>query len=203
MKLNFMPAIQKSFESPQQNAYRAGMFFRYAHAGVCLIAIVFGLQTGAAEVFRVATYNVENYLDQRSGTRPAKSAEGRAKVCESIVALKPDVLALQEIGATNTLLELQSSLKTRGIDLPYWEYITGFDTNIHVAVLSRFPIIARHPLTNDNFLLNGSSYRVSRGFAQLDLQINPATVVTLIAVHLKSKRPIPQVSEADLRLAEA
>lgn len=169
------------------------------------LALLFWLPIAipAAEIFRIATYNVENYLDVASGTRPVKSEQARAKVRESILALKPDVLALQEIGGTNALLELQHSLKSCGLDLPEWEMVTGFDTNIHVAVLSRFPIIARRPQTNDYFLLNGSRFRVSRGFAEVDIRVNPNYSFTLITAHLKSRRPIPEADEADLRLEEA
>src|SRR5947207_15845254 len=83
-----------------------------------------------AETFRVATYNVESYLDEGTETRHAKSAESKAKVRESIVALKPDVLALQEMGSVGALLELRASLKTEGLDFPYWEHVAGYDTNI-------------------------------------------------------------------------
>jgi hypothetical protein len=38
----------------------------------------------AAEKFRVATYNLENYLEDARGTRPAKSPEAKAKVRESL-----------------------------------------------------------------------------------------------------------------------
>ena len=39
----------------------------------------------AAGTFRVATYNVENYLDQPTESRPhVKSAEAKAKIRESI-----------------------------------------------------------------------------------------------------------------------
>jgi hypothetical protein len=38
---------------------------------------------------------------------------------------------------------------------PFWDEITGYDTNIHLAVLSRLPIVARRPHTNENFLLDG------------------------------------------------
>jgi endonuclease/exonuclease/phosphatase family metal-dependent hydrolase len=171
-----------------------------------LLLLVLLLSEGllpAADTFRVATYNVENYLEQPSGTRPAKSDAAKAKVRESILALKPDVLALEEMGTTNALLELQGSLKTAGLQLPYWELVTGADTNIHVAVLSRFPITARQPLTNDSFLLNGRRFRVSRGFAQVDILVNPRLTFTLIAVHLKSKLAVPEADEADLRLEEA
>ncbi|MDB6022456.1 MAG: Endonuclease/exonuclease/phosphatase [Pedosphaera sp.] len=168
-----------------------------------LLALCLQLQLQAADSFRVATYNVENFLDQPSGTRPAKGEAAKAKVCESIVALKPDVIALEEMGGTNAFFDLQRSLKTNGLDLPFWEYVTGFDTNIHVAVLSRFPIAARQPHTNDSYLLNGSRFQVSRGFAQVDIQVNPGYTFTLLAAHLKSKRPIGAADEADMRLEEA
>src|SRR4029434_2970483 len=118
----------------------------------------------AASTFRVATYNLDNNVDMSAGTAPAKSAESKAKIREAIRALKPDVLALQEIGATNALLELRESLNADGVTFPYWEFVLGFDTNSHVAVLSKFPIIARRPHTNDAFLLYGRRFRVSRGF---------------------------------------
>jgi endonuclease/exonuclease/phosphatase family metal-dependent hydrolase len=113
------------------------------------------------------------------------------------------VIALQEMGTTNALLELRDSLKAEGLDYPYWEHVTGFDTNIHVAILSKFPFAARRPHTNDNFLLSGRRFRVSRGFAEVDIQVNPNYSFTLITAHLKSKRPIPQADEAEMRLEEA
>lgn len=174
---------------------------------VCAIlfsaAFCFGLPLHAADTFRVATYNIENYLDQPSGTRHAKSEAAKAKIRESILAIKPDVIALEEIGSTNAFLELQNALKTNGLDFSFSEYVTGFDTNIHVAVLSRFPFAARHPHTNESYLLNGERFFVSRGFAQVDIQVNPHYTFTLIAVHLKSKRPIAAADQADMRQEEA
>jgi endonuclease/exonuclease/phosphatase family metal-dependent hydrolase len=179
------------------------MVFIRVRVAIVLLAVGFIFQLQAQETFRVATYNVENYLDEKSGTRPAKSAAAKAKVRESILALKPDVLALQEIGGTNAFCELQGALKTNGLDLPYSEYVTGWDTNIHVAVLSRFPIEARHPQTNDFYLLNGNRLQVSRGFAQVDIRVNAGYAFTLITAHLKSKRLIPEANEEDMRLEEA
>jgi len=158
----------------------------------------------AADSFRVVSYNVENYLEQPTESRPhLKSTEAKSKVRESIQALKPDVLALQEIGSTNALLELRDSLKASGLDLPYWELVTGSDTNIHVAVLSRFPFTARRPHTKESFLLSGRRFRVSRGFAEVDIKVGANYSFTLITAHLKSKRPVPEADEADLRLREA
>lgn len=171
------------------------------------IAIVTLLGLGSwairAETFRVATYNLEGYLLEATENRPAKTAESRAKVGESIVALKPDVLALQEVGGTNALLELRDSLKASGLELPHWEHVAGPDTNIQVAVLSKFPFTARRPHTNDSFLLSGKRFRVSRGIAEVDIQVTPNYSFTLLSAHLKSKRPVFSADEAELRLEEA
>lgn len=163
-----------------------------------------GFVSSGAEIFRVATYNVENYLDQPTESRlRVKSAEARAKVRESIRAMNPDVLALEEMGGTNALLELRGSLKAIGLDYPEWELVCGMDTNIHVAVLSQLPIVARRPHTNDDYLLDGRRFRVSRGFAEVDIQAATNFTFTLIAAHLKSRRPVPEADEAEQRLEEA
>ncbi len=163
-----------------------------------------GLVSSGAETFRVATYNVENYLDQPTESRPhVKSNEAKAAVCESIRALNPDVLALEELGGTNALLELRGSLKAHGLDYPYWEFVSGMDTNIHIAVLSKLPIVASHPHTNDVYLLDGRRFRVSRGLAEVEIQVDTNFTFTLIAAHLKSRRPVPEADEAEQRFEEA
>jgi endonuclease/exonuclease/phosphatase family metal-dependent hydrolase len=156
------------------------------------------------EIFRVATFNVENYLDAPTETRPhIKSAEARAKVRESIEATNPDIIALEEVGTTNALLELRNSLKADGLNFPFWEHISGSDTNIHVAMLSRLPIIARHPHTNDEFLLDGKRFRVQRGFAEVEIEAATNFTFTLLAAHLKSRRLVSNADEKQERLEEA
>jgi endonuclease/exonuclease/phosphatase family metal-dependent hydrolase len=179
------------------------MKMRSGWYGTAVALAAASLLSARGENFRVATYNLENYLDEPTQTRFAKSAEARAKVHQSILALKPDVLAVQEIGNPSALAELQTSLKSEGLDLPHSEHVAGFDTNVHVAILSRFPFSARRPHTNDNFLLGGRRFRVSRGFGEVDVQVNPNYSFTLLTAHLKSKRPMPQAEEAELRLEEA
>jgi endonuclease/exonuclease/phosphatase family metal-dependent hydrolase len=187
---------------PVAAALNLPLFIRNLQLALCVVHFSFGV-AASAETFRVATYNLENYLAGASQTRPAKSVESRAKVRASIRALKPDVLAVQEIGGTNALLELRDSLKAEGLDLPFWEHIPAFDTNIQVAVLSRFPFTARRPHTNENFLLSGRRYQVSRGFAEVDVQVNTNYAFTLFAAHLKSKRAVGMADDAELRLEEA
>jgi endonuclease/exonuclease/phosphatase family metal-dependent hydrolase len=156
------------------------------------------------ETFRIVTYNVENYLDQPTETRrQIKSEESKKQVRANILALKPDVLAMEEMGQLSALKELQASLKAEGLDLPHIEHVHGWDTNIHVCVLSKFPIVARRPHTNDTFLLSGKRFHVSRGFSEMDIQVTPNYKFTLLGAHLKSRRPIPDADEAEMRTEEA
>ena len=161
------------------------------------------LPLAGAESFRVATYNLQNYLDAPAGSRPAKSEASRAKIRECIRESQADVLALQEIGGTNALLELRASLKAEGLDYPHWEHVSAWDTNIHLAVLSKFPIVARRPHTNDSFVLLAKQYHVRRGFAEVDIRVATNYSFTLITAHLKSRLPVYEANEAELRTEEA
>lgn len=171
----------------------------FAVFGILLLA-----SSLVAETFRVATYNVENYLDQPTETRRfVKSEPAKAKIRETIRAINPDVLALEEMGSTSALLELRASLKAEGCDFPYWEHVRGFDTNIHVAILSKLPFVASHPHTNENFLLDGRRFQVSRGFAEVEIRAASNFTFSVLAAHLKSRRPVASADEAELRLQEA
>jgi endonuclease/exonuclease/phosphatase family metal-dependent hydrolase len=175
--------------------------FRFLPA--ILLVAMFAWTSGAGTL-RVATYNVETYLDQPTESRAhAKSAEARAKVRECIRAAHADLLALEEMGETNALLELRASLQAEGENFSYWEHVQAFDTNIHVAVLSKLPIVARRPHTNDFFLLDGRRFQVKRGFAEVDIQAATNFTVTLLVAHLKSRLITPEADEAEERLGEA
>jgi endonuclease/exonuclease/phosphatase family metal-dependent hydrolase len=168
-----------------------------------IILLSAALTAQAAQTFRVGTYNVQNYLLEPIGTRPAKSEASRAKVRESIRALNADVLALQEIGGTNALLELREGLRRDGVDYPHWEVVHAWDTNIQVAVLSKFPITARTPHTNDSFVLLGKQHRVKRGFAEVRIEVNRDYSFVLFTAHLKSKLTAFEADEQELREQEA
>ena len=156
-----------------------------------------------AETFRVATYNLNNYFLTASDTRAAKTPESINQVHSNLLALKPDILAVQEMSGAAGLKHLQAALKTGGLDLPHFELITGGDTNIYVAVLSRFPIVNRRSHTNDSYLLHGRRFRIGRGFTEIDVQVNESYRLTVMATHLKSKRAVPTGDEAGMRLQEA
>jgi len=155
------------------------------------------------ETYRVMTYNLENYLLAPTATRKAKSPAARAKVAESILAGRPDILAVQEIGDVAALLDLQDGLRARGLDLPFWEHCRGWDTNIFTGVLSRYPILRRRAHTNESYLLKGRRWHLSRGIAEVEIAVTPGYRLTLMVAHLKSKRAIAEASESEIREQEA
>ena len=170
---------------------------------VLLALSVVAVSLPAADTLRIATYNLENYLETPVGTRPAKSDAAKAKIREGLRALHPDVVALQEVGGLAALQELRQSLKTDGLDYPYWELATGFDTNIFVGVLSKFPFAATRSHTNLSYLLGGSRLQVSRGFAEVEIKVNDRYRFTLLSAHLKSRRAVATADEGEMRAEEA
>lgn len=191
-----------------RRGWRRGWRGRVPSAWVAAWLILAGWAAGVGSAadparFRVMTYNVENYLLAPTESRKAKSPESRAKVAESIVAGRPDILALQEIGDLAALRELQGRLRERGLDLTHSELVRGWDTNIVVALLSRFPITRRAPHTNESFLLNGRRWHMSRGVGEVDVAVTAGYDVTVFVAHLKSRRALATASEADVREQEA
>jgi endonuclease/exonuclease/phosphatase family metal-dependent hydrolase len=117
--------------------------------------------------------------------------------------LDADLLALQEIGGPAAFEELRTALLAEGMHYDHWEIVAGHDPHISVALLSRFPITARRPRSRESFLLLGRRFFVSRGFLEVDLQVAPDYQLTLFSAHLKSRRPVPEADEAELREQEA
>lgn len=176
---------------------------RYLAPLLLAVGAILASQAAEPAMFTVATYNLENYLLEAVGTRQAKTPAARARNREFIRALNPDVLCVQEIGLAPALTELRAALKADGLNYPHFEHVSGWDTNISVGVLSRFPIVARRSHTNLSYLLQGRRFSVSRGFAEVDIQVTPNYTFTLMTAHLKSRRQVASGNEADMREQEA
>lgn len=153
--------------------------------------------------FTVATYNVENYLIRPIQSRPEKSEVARSQVTSIVAQLHPDVLALQEIGSPDALVDLKSRLHARGLDLPYSEFAAGHDPAIAVAILSRFPILRASRHTNCSFVLDGRRFMTSRAFSEVELGISPKYRLVVVNAHLKSRRTTAEADEAEIREHEA
>lgn len=141
----------------------------------------------------VASYNVRNYVGEtvpvpgeRAPARP-KSERSKAVLIRIIRELKPDVLGLCEMGDPAQLTDLQNRLRAAGLELPYAEHVPGSDATRHLALLSRYPIIARNSQPELGYVLAGAPRRLERGLLDVTVQVNAAYQLRLVGVHLKSK----------------
>jgi endonuclease/exonuclease/phosphatase family metal-dependent hydrolase len=154
-------------------------------------------------LLRIASYNIENYIVEPSETRPLKSDVSRDKVQDFIKKIDAHIIAIQEIGNTNSLFDLLNGLKAKGMHYQYWFHSGGFDTNIYLALLSKFPIVNKKAHMNESFLLHNKRFFVSRGILEADVLLPNKKTITFFVAHLKSRRASTEIDPAELREHEA
>jgi endonuclease/exonuclease/phosphatase family metal-dependent hydrolase len=167
-------------------------------------------QPATAAPFVVMSYNIANWLTtdrtiggKRSSAAPKPETEKDA-VTSIIVAHKPDVLGICEIGSRDDLEDLRSRLKARGLDYPHAAWNEGIDKERHVALLSRFPIVAHHDTQKPaTFDIDGHPQAIQRGILDVTVEPQRGYSLRLIGLHLKSRRPVPDVDQEALRAKEA
>ena len=158
----------------------------------------------------VASYNLENYLGEASPEETAhrrarpKSEKAMNAVVRIIKEIHPDVLGVCEMGSPEEFEAFKSRLAAEGLGFVESEYVKGPDPDRHLALLSRFPIVARHSLPEVSYEMNGVPEKVKRGFLDVTIRINPDYNLRMVGVHLKSKLvTVSDPSEALMRRHEA
>lgn len=155
-------------------------------------------------------YNLKNYLAMERRidgeireNAPKPEPEIRALV-EGIVAMRPDILGVCEIGDESYLRDLQERLRKAGIDLPHTELVTaasGFNRNL--ALLSRFPLVDTQSRDDYTYSIGETRLPFQRGVLDATIAIHPRYHLRYIGLHLKSKREVPEADQALMRLNEA
>ena len=158
-----------------------------------LILLIFGIAEGlSAEVIRVATYNVQNYLevdrwvDGRYRPSFPKPEVEKTALRNILLEVRPDVLVIQEMGTGPYLGELQADLKEQGLDLPYRYVARGSDEERHVALLSclePFEVLTHADL---EFEYSGEKTVVKRGMLEAHFKTG-GQEWKVFGLHLKSK----------------
>ncbi len=157
---------------------------------------------------RVTSWNLKNYLytnrpaQEGSSTRPKPAREQQA-VVSILLRIRPDILGVCEMGTEQDLAQLQEALKAGGLDLPHREHVQGNDPDRHLALLSRYPITTRQPVTGLRYLLDNNEFPVQRGFLDVTVAVAPAYTLRLVGTHLKSRRDVPEADQALMRRNEA
>jgi endonuclease/exonuclease/phosphatase family metal-dependent hydrolase len=149
--------------------------------------------SASGEALRIATYNINNYLvmDRHvgGGWRPAyPKAESEKSVIRRIVTeVEPDILALQEMGATPFLEELRADLALEGIHYPYAIHLEGSDGVRHIALLSNMPpaeVVKHYDL---DFKYFDRREVVKRGMLEVSFVQADGSKFKLFVIHLKSR----------------
>ena len=174
-----------------------------------LLLFVCGLPLFAApDEIVFCTYNVRNYVnekpkgpDDKYGTK-AKPESEIAALLKIIKDINPDILGVCEMGTPDRFEDFKKRLAELGLGYTDSEYVQATDADRHLALVSRFPIIARNSAADVPFELNGKQEKVRRGFLDVTVQVNVGYQLRLVGAHLKSKLPTPE-GEAILRRHEA
>jgi predicted extracellular nuclease len=148
---------------------------------------------------KIATWNVENLFRPDSGAGSEEQEAYRRKLhllAGTIGRLQPDVIALQEIGGEEALLDLQQAL---GADYAQRQLSVFPDARgIRVAFLSRLPLLehedivefppgpALHVFELDATGATAPLTRMGRGALRVRVE-KDGLAVDLITAHLKSK----------------
>ncbi len=163
----------------------------------------------ALEEIRVIHYNLKNWLSMErringefQASAPKPEDEKKA-VVTILAAAHPDVLGVCEIGPESDLIDLQTRLKTAGLDLPHRRVLQAADPVRHVAVLSRFPIEADHSQKDLSYELDNKKMSFNRGILDVTLRITPDYQLRLLQNHLKSRRDVAEGDQALMRRHEA
>ncbi len=152
------------------------------------------------------SWNLMHYgLEDRDGDGQANDYKPDAEV-RAIHALikevRPDILVVQEMGRREVFQEFKQRLDKAGLTFPYEEFVVRGKSKDHLALLSRFPIVARYPRTNDTYTLDYARVYVSRGYLDVEIAVNEHYRFRLMAAHLKSKVFHP-LGQSDMRRNEA
>jgi endonuclease/exonuclease/phosphatase family metal-dependent hydrolase len=120
-----------------------------------------------------------------------------------LVALRPDVLGLLEMGGTPALADLRARLSDAGLDLPHGALTSGADTERQTALLSKYPIIADRSPVAPRFVLGAQWQTMQRGILDVELEAPSIGTLRFLGIHFKSRRPVPDFDHAAMRLREA
>lgn len=157
--------------------------------------------------FSIMAYNVLRYcLDDRDRDGQHDNEKSRLEkdeVQQIILEAAPDVLALSEMGSQSIFDAFQEELKNKGLDYPYKELAQQGDSRITLALLSKYPITSRQSHLDDRYTIAGVTNRhVSRGYIDVDIEVNPTYAFRILTAHLKSKRK-NKLGQTEMRRNEA
>lgn len=161
----------------------------------CLFTVaIVSLCEAEPESYRIATYNLRNYLamdrlvDGRFRLEYPKPEAEKAVVRATILSSAPDILALQEIGSRAELEELRDDLWQAGLEYHSLFILQADDDVRRIGALWN-DRVSVNPVSHDDlsFELFDEPMLVKRGMLELEVKIGEGMSLSLFVLHLKSK----------------
>jgi endonuclease/exonuclease/phosphatase family metal-dependent hydrolase len=146
--------------------------------------------------FNVMTWNLENLfpVGSPSGPKSPEIYEQKMRnLAQTILAIAPDILAVQEVGDPATFADLQRRLGDR---YPYTILSSHPDPRgIRVGLVSRLPLVQAREfhdfptgsLTNQTDSNGTPIHDMGRGALKATVVISPGLLINVLTTHLKSK----------------
>ncbi len=165
------------------------------------------LAKAAFAEWRIATYNLDNYLVmdrylEEEGWRPdyPKPEAEKRVIRRAILATEPDILALQELGTKPFLEELRVDLAQEGLQYKHAVHLAGPDPERHLALLSKVEPLEVVKHTDLDFKYFNRREQVKRGMLEVSFDLGGGALFKLFVVHLKSKYTVDKKDpESQLR----
>ncbi|HMP73696.1 MAG TPA: endonuclease/exonuclease/phosphatase family protein [Kiritimatiellia bacterium] len=155
--------------------------------------------------FSFVSYNVSRFgffdRDRNGQTDNFKPDEEVAGLMFVLGGLRPDVLAVQELGCDHSVVLFGEHLERAGISYAHHAVIRSAG-NRNLGLYSRFPITELHLLTNVNYTIQGQVVPVTRGFIEAVIEPRPGASFRVLIAHLKSRQFSPH-GQTEMRRNEA
>jgi len=160
-----------------------------------------------AEGLRFMAYNLENWLtmERRISDRMQladKPDEQKAAAVRMIVAGKPDVLGVCEIGTQEDVDDLRKRLRDAGWEMPHVAFDPTDGSFRRLALLSRLPIVGRDKPEVSEYQMLGRWRAMSRPILDATVE-RGGSRYRFVGVHLKSKREVREGDQEEIRRQEA
>lgn len=158
--------------------------------------------------FSFMSYNIKNYLSLETYSdgkltgnkyKPKQEIDALVKV---ISESAPDILGVCEIGNEKDLAHFKAELIKKGLEYPYTEHIEAGDSVRNLALLSKYPIIARSSQDELTYRIGGKRFPLRRGLLHVEIKVGE-TCFHALGAHLKSQRPSSLADQDEMRLKEA
>jgi len=158
---------------------------------------------------RFVSYNLRNFLrmDRRVDGESVKNAPKPesevAPMMRYLSEIKPDMLGVSEIGDEASALEFKRRLAEAGLELEHMAWLQGGNSARCLAIYSRFPIVENHSTADLTYEIGAKLLPIQRGLLDVVIQVNEGYQLRVIGLHLKSKRPVSDADQAEMRRNEA